>query len=109
MEVLDGVSRSRVALEAQHYELLWEAIRSDILGEQRVEGVTPGSTRYGDATVTHIVKYQYVYTLSISVQSEIRLRKHSYIYILTLQSKYIVITKCDPILQEYYITMRYKI
>jgi len=30
-DVLDGVSHSRVALEAQHHKLLWEAVRSGFL------------------------------------------------------------------------------
>jgi len=33
LEVLDGISRPRVVLEAQHYELLGEALRSDFSRE----------------------------------------------------------------------------
>ena len=37
MEMLDGVGRSRAALEARHHELFRETVRSDILRERRVE------------------------------------------------------------------------
>ena len=40
-KVLDEVSRSRVALEALHHELLREAARSNLLGEQRVKDAQP--------------------------------------------------------------------
>ena len=41
MEVFDVVSWSRVAVVTQHHELLQEVVRSDILGEWRVEGAQP--------------------------------------------------------------------
>ena len=41
MEVLDGVGRSRITLEALYHEFLREAVRSDIFGELRVEGAQP--------------------------------------------------------------------
>ena len=44
-EVLDGVGRSRIALEARHHELLREAVRSDILEERRVKGAQPKMLR----------------------------------------------------------------
>jgi len=45
MEVLEGVDLSLVALEARHHELLREAVRSDILGEQIVECTQPTRLR----------------------------------------------------------------
>ena len=42
---LDGVSCSRVVLEARHHELLGKAVRSDLLGERRVEGPQPAKLR----------------------------------------------------------------
>ena len=61
--------------------------------------MTPRPTVYGGATETYIrrAKYPYVYTLSIFVSQESKYGSTMVIYILTLQSKYIVIIKCDPI------------
>jgi len=40
-EVMDGVDCSGVAFEARHHKLLREAVRSDLLGERRVEDAQP--------------------------------------------------------------------
>ena len=72
--------------------------------------VTPRSGGYGDVTATYIrmseipsriyAKHQY--------RQESECGSTVVIYILTEKYKYIVITESDTILQEYYITRKYK-
>ena len=72
--------------------------------------MTPRSGRYGDITATYIrrseipsriyAKYQYM--------QESEYGSTVVIYIPIEKYKYIVITESDAILQEYYITRKYK-
>ena len=72
--------------------------------------VTPRS--HGTETLLrHIYvgqKYPHIYTLSISTGNNQSTKACSALYILTYEYNYKVITGCDIILQEYYITNRYK-
>ena len=72
----------------------------------------PHPTGYGDATVTYILRVKissYTYAKQVMYSQELEYESTVVLYIPTLQSKYIVITGCDPILQEYYIIKGYKI
>ena len=51
-------------------------------------------------------KYPHVYRLSISVGKNQRAKARGALYIPTYEYNYKVITRCDTILQEYYITDR---
>ena len=70
----------------------------------------PRSHEYGDVTVTYIrrSKYPHIYTLSISASKNQSTKVHGVLYIPTYEYNYKVITVCDTILQEYYITERRK-
>jgi len=70
--------------------------------------VTPQSRGYRDVTATYIrgQKYPHVYTLSINISNNQSLKICGELYIPTYEYYYKVITRCDTILQEYYITDR---
>jgi len=53
-------------------------------------------------------KYPYVYTLSISTGKNQSTKARGALYIPIYEYNYKVITRCDTILQEYYITDRRK-
>jgi len=72
--------------------------------------VTPRSRGYGDVSVTYIRRSK----ISSCIYAKHQYRQESecgstvVIYILTEKYKYMVITESDTILQEYYITRKYK-
>jgi len=70
----------------------------------------PRSRGYGDVTATYNAgqKYLHVYTLSISTSKDQSIEARGALYIPTYEYNYKVITRCDIILQEYYITDRRK-
>jgi len=49
-------------------------------------------------------KYPHIYALSISIGKNQSLKIRGALYIPTLEYNYKVITRCDTILEEYYIT-----
>jgi len=53
-------------------------------------------------------KYPHIYTLSISTGKNQSTKLRDVLYIPTYEYNYKVITRCDTILQEYYITDRCK-
>jgi len=73
--------------------------------------VMPRSHGYGEVTVMYICRLEiplYIYTLSISTFKNQSTEVCDVLYILTYEYNYKVITGCDTILQEYYITDRRK-
>ena len=68
--------------------------------------VTPQSRGYGDVTAMYICrsKYPHIYTISISTGKNQSTKAHGALYIPTYEYNYKVITRCDKILHEYYIT-----
>ena len=68
----------------------------------------PQSRGYRDITATYICnrKCPYIYTLKISTNKNQSTKVHGALCIPTHEYNYKVITGCDTILQEYYITGR---
>ena len=52
---LDGIDRSRIALEARHYKLFGEAVRSDFLREWRVGGAQAARLHFLSELLTCLV------------------------------------------------------
>jgi len=72
--------------------------------------VTPRSYRHEDVTAMYILgqKYPHIYTLSINIGKNKSTNVCGALYIPTYAYSYKVITRCDTILQVYYITDRRK-
>ena len=72
--------------------------------------VAPRSREYGDVTATYIRRSEIPSRIYVKHQcrQESEYGSTVVIYIPTEKYKYIVITESDTILQEYYITRRYK-
>ena len=72
--------------------------------------MTPRSHGYGDVTATYIRRSKipsYIYTKH-QYRQESEYGSTVVIYIPTEKYKYMIITESDTILQEYYITRKYK-
>jgi len=89
--IIEGIQTCGIALHIRH---MW---RPD-----------PSGTETSLRRIYAGQKYPYAYTLSISTGKNQR-RSTMVIYIPTEKYKYIVITESDTILQEYYVTWKYKV
>jgi len=77
---------------------------------QRIKHVAPRSCEYGDVTATYIRRSEIFSRIYAKhpYRQESECGSTVVIYILTEKYKYMVITENDTILQEYYITRKYK-